>query len=255
VIGVGATVGAAWFTEQRTQEEALQSYLVQMGQLMTDEGLRESESGDAVRSLARARTFTVLDRLDGPRKASVLRFLAESELITKGEEEEEESSPITVPSDAYSEEGTLSEEALQEIFEDMKERRAEKARRGEMPNRGSSAVVSLHGANLRGVDAGASARTTPNLTGTDLSGADLSGADLSWVNLSDTNLANTFLSDADLSHTNMVRADLTAADLSGANLFRADLTDANLNQARLGDTNVNNAKAVTQDQLDQAVRK
>jgi len=243
VIGVGASVGTAWFTEQRTQEEALQSYLDQMGQLMTDEGLRESESGDAVRSLARARTLTVLDRLDGPRKASVLRFLAQSELITKGEEEEEESSPITVS----------SEEAKQEIFEELKERRAEKVRRGEMPNRGSSAVVSLHGANLRGVDAGGSegrATTNPNLTGTDLS-----GADLSWVILPDTNLANTILSDADLSYTNMIRADLTAADLGGANLQDADLTDANLKVARLEDTNVNKAKAVTQDQLDQAKTK
>lgn len=208
VIGVGVTVGAAWFTEQRTQEEALQSYLDQMGQLMTDEGLRESESGDAVRSLARARTLTVLDRLDGPRKASVLRFLAESELITKGEEEE--SSPI---------------------------------------------VVNLHGANLRGVDARGSlavAVTTPDLTGADLSEADLSGADLSWVTLTDTYLRNTILRDADLSGTNMIRADLTAADLTGANLYDADLTDANLKVARLEDTNVSKAKAVTQDQLDQA---
>lgn len=71
--------------EQRAQDEALQAYLEQMGQLLLDydRPLRKSEEGDEVRTLARARTLTVLTRLDGVRKRSVLQFLYESDLISK----------------------------------------------------------------------------------------------------------------------------------------------------------------------------
>jgi hypothetical protein len=76
--------------EKRAQDEALQAYLDQIGQLMLDKlmldkdrPLRHSKEGDEVRTLARARTLTVLARLDGSRKRSVLQFLYESGLITK----------------------------------------------------------------------------------------------------------------------------------------------------------------------------
>jgi hypothetical protein len=71
--------------EQRAQDEALQAYLDQMGQLLLDKDspLRQSGEGDEVRTLARARTLTVLPRLDGNRKGTVVRFLYESGLIAK----------------------------------------------------------------------------------------------------------------------------------------------------------------------------
>jgi hypothetical protein len=70
--------------EQRAQDAALQAYLDQMSTLLlADEGLRESKEGSEVRTLARARTLTVLGRLDGDRKWSVIQFLYESGLISK----------------------------------------------------------------------------------------------------------------------------------------------------------------------------
>jgi hypothetical protein len=76
--------------EQRTQDEALQAYLDQMGQMLIDKDrpLRQSDEDDdvhtlGVQTLARARTLTVLTRLDGNRKRSVLRFLYESQVINK----------------------------------------------------------------------------------------------------------------------------------------------------------------------------
>jgi hypothetical protein len=69
---------------QRAQDEALQAYLDQMGTLVLKEDL---EHDSRVRTLARARTVTVLARLEGPRrKRAVMRFLWELELIqrTKG---------------------------------------------------------------------------------------------------------------------------------------------------------------------------
>src|SRR5215203_819408 len=72
--------------EHRTQDEALQAYLDVMSQLLTDEKrpLRRAQIGDSLSSVARARTVTVLPRLDGERKARVVQFLYESGLIAKG---------------------------------------------------------------------------------------------------------------------------------------------------------------------------
>jgi len=70
--------------EQRAQEAGLNAYLDQMTQLLLDNNnkLRASKAGDEVRSVARARTLTVLRVLDGARKATVLQFLYEAKLIT-----------------------------------------------------------------------------------------------------------------------------------------------------------------------------
>src|SRR5215216_1678341 len=66
--------------EQRAQDEALQAYLEKMGSLLLDEDLASSQEGDEVRTLARSRTLTVLGRIDGARKRSVLQFVGESRL-------------------------------------------------------------------------------------------------------------------------------------------------------------------------------
>ena len=57
--------------QQRAQDEALQAYLDQMGSLLLEKDLRASEEGSEVRTLARARTLTVLGRLDSSRKVHV----------------------------------------------------------------------------------------------------------------------------------------------------------------------------------------
>jgi hypothetical protein len=69
--------------EKRAQDEALQAYLDQMGTLLlAKNGLRESEEGSEIRTLARARTLTVLETLKNPsRKTAVMRFLVETELV------------------------------------------------------------------------------------------------------------------------------------------------------------------------------
>jgi hypothetical protein len=74
--------------EHRTQDEALQAYLDQMSDMLipkTDQpSLYIARPGDSLSSVARARTLTVLPRLDGVRKARVVQFLHESGLIVKG---------------------------------------------------------------------------------------------------------------------------------------------------------------------------
>jgi hypothetical protein len=93
--------GSIWFNRQqrerelevesqRTQNEALQAYLDKMTELLVVHGLGKPQDDehklqeDTVRTVAWARTKTVLRRLDGNRKGAVLRFLNEADLIRKG---------------------------------------------------------------------------------------------------------------------------------------------------------------------------
>src|SRR5215203_1545813 len=76
--------------DRRAQDEALQAYLDQIGQMLLDRDspLRQRKQRDEdqahideVQTLARARTLTVLTRLDGERKGTVVQFLYEAGLI------------------------------------------------------------------------------------------------------------------------------------------------------------------------------
>jgi hypothetical protein len=68
--------------EQRAQDEALQAYFDQMNTLLLEHNLRHSEEDSGVRTLARARTLTVLGRLDSERNSAILQFLREAQLIS-----------------------------------------------------------------------------------------------------------------------------------------------------------------------------
>jgi hypothetical protein len=97
VIAVVGTVGGYYFArsenraaqaiaDKRTQDEALQAYLDQIGQLLLDKDqpLRDSEEDSEVRVLARAQTLALLPRLDPQHKRRVLHFLFEARLILTG---------------------------------------------------------------------------------------------------------------------------------------------------------------------------
>jgi type III secretory pathway component EscS len=96
IIPAAIAAAGVWFNQQQrereqdiarqhTQDEALQAYLDHISQLLTDKvpSLRNAQPEDEVRTLARARTLTVLPRLDGRRKATVVRFLYEANLIKR----------------------------------------------------------------------------------------------------------------------------------------------------------------------------
>jgi hypothetical protein len=171
--------GALWFNQrqqaraeasndQRAQDEALQAYLGQMGELLLDKErpLRHSQEDEEIRTraararswtltalektLARSWTLTVLETFDGGRqgrrKRRVLRFLYESDLIRKCD-------PII----------ELDRADLRRAY--------------------------LREANLR----------KANLSGTRLEGADLRKANLEGTDLSEANLSEANLSEANLS--------------------------------------------------------
>jgi uncharacterized protein YjbI with pentapeptide repeats len=70
--------------EQRAQDEALQAYLNQMDTLLLEKDLLTAHQDSVVVTLARARTLTVLERLDPSRKAALMQFLVEAELVFRG---------------------------------------------------------------------------------------------------------------------------------------------------------------------------
>jgi hypothetical protein len=189
--------------DQRRQDDTLQAYLDGMSQLLTDreQPLHGAQPGDSLSTVARARTLTVLGRLNGGRKRSVLQFLYESGLIYK--------------------EKTLLNES------DLIERRHN--------------IVSLGGADLRGADLSGANLSGADLSRTNLLKTDLRGANLSGADLLRASLFETYLSRADLSGAYLVEAELYGAHLSSANLTNADLRGAYLGGAGLSDANLNDA--------------
>jgi uncharacterized protein YjbI with pentapeptide repeats len=176
--------------DQRAQDDALQAYLDQIGTLLLDNDrpLRQSKEGDEVRTLARARTLTVLRRLDGERKGRVLQFLYESGLISKGR-----------------------------VVVDLKgaDLRGANLRGADLRE------ADLRKANLREADL-----READLWYSILCESDLREADLGHANLLGADLTRTDLREADLSRTSP--ENLKAADLRGANLAEADLGMAEL---------------------------
>lgn len=100
VLGIGGYVVARAVTQseqriaaqqaQEAQREAslnqtVQTYLTEMSQLLLDkeQPLRIAQPGDNISMVARARTLSVLQNLDGSRKRTVLQFLYDTDLITK----------------------------------------------------------------------------------------------------------------------------------------------------------------------------
>jgi hypothetical protein len=65
--------------------------------LACQKNLRESAEDSEVRTLARARTLTVLERMDPSRKRAVMQFLVKAELIQKADGRGPISSGLTVP--------------------------------------------------------------------------------------------------------------------------------------------------------------
>jgi len=259
-IPVVVGLGAAWFTANQAaasdrqntdnqREAALQSYIDKMSELLLSHHLSddrppgskdtkpmepdwtgtapspspEEEAWHQARRLGRIRTLTVLRRLDGNRKAVVLQFLYESNLILGD-------APCIDLSGA-----DLSSVNLRNV----------KLRNANLNGVDLTNAVldeaELYHAKLSGV----------NLSGFDLRTVGLGGADLSGANLSRTDLRNSYLNEANLINAKLIGADLSNAHLaalaldnssSAALLNGADLTDAKLSFAELSGVNFNAAE-------------
>jgi uncharacterized protein YjbI with pentapeptide repeats len=256
VLAIPAVVGfgAVWYTGQQgkvsdrenkdnQRETALQAYIDKMSELLLDKNLSESRLGDTVRDIARARTLTLLHRLDDGRKRSVVQFLYENNLI-KNEKHIVDLAEADLSSAdlgwAYLPNANLS-------YADLRD--------------ANICLSNLIEANLSGADLSnaklweAKLRNA-NLSRTNLSNADLKKADLSDVDLREANLFHADMRSANLkgaklngdnpgdvvvTAVNLSRADLSGADLTGANLREAILLDVNLRGTIFNKANLTNA--------------
>ncbi len=166
--------------EGNQQEAALQEYINKMSELLLHENLRKSKPEEEVRKIARVRTLTVLPRLNGDRKRSVLEFLYEAGLILRGQ------SIINL----YN--ADLSMAYLQ--------------------------VIDLHGADLSGANLHDADINGANLQNIDLSGAFMANVTLQDTDMRGANLKDADLTGADLWGANVTQAQLNKADLAGAKM-------------------------------------
>jgi uncharacterized protein YjbI with pentapeptide repeats len=166
--------------DQRAQDEALQAYLDQMSHMLTNKErpLRRAQPGDDLSVVARARTLTVLRRLDDKRKGSVVQFLYESGLINKDRR-------------------ILDLSKVDLFMADLR-------------------TAKLSEANLHGVYLAKANLINAFLVKADLSGAYLIQAKLIDADLSGANLSDAWLRHADLSGANLSDAWLRHANLSSA---------------------------------------
>lgn len=81
----------------------------------------------------------------------------------------------------------------------------------------------------------------------------LQHASLRFATLTGANLEMADLSDADLSDARLDGANLSGADLSEALLERADFAQARLSGANVASANLNDARNLTQGQIDEAL--
>jgi uncharacterized protein YjbI with pentapeptide repeats/membrane protein implicated in regulation of membrane protease activity len=217
--------------EQRAQDEALQAYLDQMGSLLLERDLRASEEDSEVRSVARARTLTVLGRLDPSRKTALMQFLVEAELVQRVERGR---GPII----------TLTGANLSNLKGDLVFPVGNQVGTTQSTANLKNAILdnaNLSDADLPGVDLSHAVLRFADLTGANLELADLTGAYLWGSNLSSAYLGIANLSDANLFEANLSEANLSVADLSGASLGDADLSDANLSDADLSGADLSGA--------------
>jgi hypothetical protein len=198
-----------YIADQRRQDVTLQAYLDQIGQLLLDKDrpLRQSKEGDEVRTLARARTVTILRRLDSARNRDILQFLREARLT---------------PSPEQNGLGGSTDAVIRLDYTNLSK-------------------AELRGANLDSFDL-----QETNLSDADLRDAYLAWSFLHKTVLRGANLRGATLGgDSDLSgHTDLSYADLRSTILKDANLSNADLSNADLSNAKVTSEQLAEAKSL-----------
>jgi hypothetical protein len=206
-------------SEDRLREQTLQTYLDRMTELLLDRGLGKPDAPEELKTVARARTLTVLRRLDPPRKGLLMRFLQDARL-TVGK-------TAICLSGADLSGADLTVADLTGVFQ---------ARLDAEDTNLAEATLML--TNLAGTC----------LVGARLNGAYLNTTDFTKARLQNAKLNKVFGMDPIFIDAKLNKADLTGAILVDANFAGADLTDAILTDAVLPWANLSGA-TVTAEQL------
>jgi uncharacterized protein YjbI with pentapeptide repeats len=257
------------------KEELLQVYFDRLSVLLVDKNLlaiadkgnqatpEEQQLLDSSKNIVSARTLSILRRFenDPEPKASVIRFLIETDFISKLRLNLSRADLST----AILRFAALSGANLGGgIFRSADLRQSDLSTADLSYADFSIAKLSnadLNGANLTNANLRDAELINTNFSGADLRHADFDGAKLSSAKLMDanlvfTNFANANLTRANLTNANLTNANLTNADLNIANLTNVNLTNADLSGAHLTNVNLTNADLsgarLTDQQLERA---
>ena len=236
--------------EDRIKESAFQTYLDRMSDLVMD---GTNNTNQPWGTIIRARTLSLLTRLDGQRKGFMLSFLSEARLIVSDTEDQDptvslygaELDNLVLQSGNYAR-CDMSNSNLRYAFvenanfsySDLSECDLFKAR---------FISVTLTHANLRGVvfgisdtdkdDSSTSAAVFYHCSfaGANLRDVDFSNCRFTGSSLIGANLTNCSFRNADLSGCLLDGADFTGALLEGANLSRTHLKGAIIDEEQLAE--------------------
>jgi uncharacterized protein YjbI with pentapeptide repeats len=247
--------------EQRAQNAALQAYLDQMNPLILEKGLLDSEEGDTVFTLAKARTTTGISQFDGEHNQAVTRFLSdagllrEPALLAKADLQDAKLHKAVLQeanlTGTHLNRANLTDAVLINAVFYTKEKvgKSTQVTTAELTKADLSRAALL-GANLTRCYLKEATLTDATLQSANLRGADLQGADLSHAALQGADLSPatvpgsppgllpktpTNLTDADLRKAALQDADLSSAVLQNTSLTNADLTNTNLSDADLSE--------------------
>jgi len=215
------------------REEALQSYVDRLSDLLIDKNLiikatkpEDKELVDAAADVIRVRTLSLLRRLgqDGERKGHVLRLLIDTEVISKLKLKLCDANfSRAILCDVYLSKINLKKVNLR--FANLFDSKL---------NETILSETDLFGADLSFAKLIKAKLDDADLTEAKLNNADLTEANLTGVFLMDAKLIGVILKRANLKRAKLINADLSGANLSGADLTKADLTDAkNWSEAQL----------------------
>jgi uncharacterized protein YjbI with pentapeptide repeats len=259
IIPAVLAAGSVWFNrrqqerastneDQRSQDEVLQKYFDQIGELLLDQRqrLRTSKKDDEVRKVAQVQTLTALRRLGANRKGHLLEFLQESNLIQHpGANMPEWRRKIRCP-DSFEQELpiiTLKDADLNGISSPVADMEGARLSGAQLRN-----------ANLRGANLVGAWLDSAVMGHADLSNARLSGAHLSYASLNDAQLSRAQLTSAIAYYAKMESATLVGAllhyaEFKDANLRNTDLKGTHLDWARLDRADLTGARNVSWEQL------
>ena len=246
------------------REQALQTYFDQLSALLVDKQLKKllpaknatvamnvqieeganasnitetvatkselSIDAEAALDVVKARTLSLLRMFDQdiPRKASVLSFLADADLLNQ----------LDLDLSGISLEGAN----LKKVNFSACTLRCANLQNTDLSGTDLSGAnlcnANLHSANLSSADLSGTDLNGANLSGANLYNANISGANLYSADLSNAKLGVANLSGADLSNAKLDCAKLSFANLSGSDLYNADLSNANLDCANLSKANL-----------------
>lgn len=214
-------------------QEALNQYLNEMTSLILDGELKSrSEEYDVV-ALIVAKTHAALRMLDPVRKAILVQFLYDAELISM-DEDSGRTHPILNLENADLNGMVLTDANLSKIVLYRAHLRNADLQR-----------VGLYQAQLWGSDLTSANLYQTELIETNLVSSRIHSANLTYINASELNLAMSDASGADFSHSILIEAKFKQANLKGTKFVSSNVCGANFSEADLSEADLTECNFAT----------